>query len=83
MEESLLPEKLRTEMSERASDLLVAFVDESSSENFTEIEKEFMDTVLCISQISKPYKYLADSYIMMYQYVKEEKNKVNEDARNS
>ena len=73
MEEPCLPKKLRLELANRVSELLIEIADEPFSEEFTEIQREFEDLIISLSQISKPYEYLADSYMQLYEFIKEDK----------
>ena len=71
MENLLLPKKLRLELSDNTSNLLVQIMDEPFSEKFTKTEDDFIDLVISLSQISSAYHHLADSYLKMYKYIKE------------
>ena len=83
MKEHWLPKKLRLELANNASDLLIQIYDEPFSKELTETEKEFEDLIISLSRISEPYKYLADSYVHLYQYVKEKKKKEGINGRNN
>lgn len=69
----ILPKRLRSELSDNASTLLMKILDEPKSRRLTETEKDFFDVVLSLSEISPAYKYLADSFVGLYHFIQEEK----------
>jgi hypothetical protein len=74
MEKPLLPKKLRLELANKTSDLLIQIMDEPFSEKLTKAEEDFTDLVIALSQISSAYSHLANSYMRMYtQYIKQNK----------
>lgn len=69
----ILPKRLRSELSDNASTLLMKILDEPKSKKLTETEKDFFDIILCLFEISPAYRYLADVYVNLYHFIQEEK----------
>jgi hypothetical protein len=70
---SLLSNKLKLQLGNTASDLLMKILDEPSSKKLTKTEEDFFDVIISLSEISPAYKFLADAYLNLYNSIHEEK----------
>ena len=83
LEKYSLPKKLRVELRKQTNVLLAAFANESFLDKITEIEDEFLNRVISLSQVSRAYKSLAGSYMILYEHVRSEKKKEEINGRNN